>query len=189
MSLTKDDGPAPAGFTAALEAGGYGLPDPSTAGHGHAHGVDGVSTSVRTAVHRGREIRIETTYKITIDGKPLEGGLEVLDNGAVHYHGLPQYALPSAIDMCKRVLDYFGTEPPAVDELGCLTGEHGEHCGNGTTCCVPDQDHQHGTDHEHGTSHQHGEHQHGEPEAPRPVPAQPQPHDHDQHQHHGEGHR
>ncbi|GAA1363432.1 hypothetical protein [Catellatospora chokoriensis] len=186
MSFTKDDGPAPAGFTAALQAGGYGMPDPSVAGHGHAHGTDGVSTSVRTAVHRGREIRIETTYKITIDGKPLEGGLEVLDNGAVHYHGLPQYALPSAIDMCKRVLDYFGTEPPAVDELGCLLGEHGEHCGNGTTCCVDDKDHEHGTDHQHGTDHEHGE----QPQPAAPVPAQPQQsHDHGQHQHQGEGHQ
>ncbi|GAA1382322.1 hypothetical protein [Catellatospora chokoriensis] len=193
MSFVKDDG-APSDFMAALRAGGYGLPDPATAGHGHAHGTDGVSTGVRTATHRGREIRIETTYKITIDGKPLEGGLEVLDNGAVHYHGLPQYALPSAIDMCKRVLDYFGTEPPAVDQLGCLVGEHGEHCADGTTCCVDDPGHQH------ADGHEHGEHQHADQPAPAPAaqtptpaptpPTQPQgSHDHDHGHDHGEGHR
>jgi hypothetical protein len=197
VSFTKDDGAAD-DFTAALRAGGYGLPDPAVAGHGHSHGTDGVSSGVRTAVHKGHEIRIETTYKITIDGKPLEGGLEVLDNGAVHYHGLPQYALPSAIDMCKRVLDYFGTEPPAVDQLGCLVGEHGDHCGDGTTCCVDDPAHEHGDGHEHG---EHGEHDHGAPQpeapqaqspAPAPAPTPPaQPehsHDHSHDHQHGGGH-
>jgi hypothetical protein len=147
-----------AGFTASLEAGGYGLPEPDPAGHVmHDHGTDGESTSVRTAVHRGHEIRIETTYRVTIDGKPLEGGLEVLDNGAVHYHGLPQYALPSAIDMCKRVLDYFGTAPPAVDDLGCLVGEHGENC----RCGHHDHD-QHDHDHHDHEAQDHHHHDHGE---------------------------
>ena len=152
------------GFTAALDAGGYGLPEPDASGHlGHAHGEGGVSTSVRTAVHRGHEIRIETTYAITIDGKPLEGGLEVLNNGAVHYHGLPQYALPSAIDMCRRVLDYFGTEPPATDDLGCLVGEHGDHCGNGAKCGGPEHDDHAGHDHSEDdhSGHDHSEHEHG----------------------------
>jgi hypothetical protein len=49
----------------------------------------------------------------------------VLDNGAVHYHGLPQYAVPSAVELMKRVIDYFGTEPPAVDELGGDDGHDG----------------------------------------------------------------
>jgi hypothetical protein len=56
--------------------------------------------------------------RITIDGEEFAGPLEVLDNGAMHYHGLPQYAVPSAVELMKRVIDYFGTEPPAVDELG-----------------------------------------------------------------------
>ena len=161
MSFVRDEGGGSADFTAALRAGGLGLPQPGTAGHGHAHGKDGVSTSVRTAVHRGHEIRIETTYVITIDGKPLSGGLEVLDNGAVHYHGLPQYALPSAIDMCKRVLDYFGTEPPAADDLGCLVGEHGAHCDNGAAYAGEHADHQHSGDHpDHGPTlpEQHAHH-------------------------------
>lgn len=169
MSFVRDDSGGPSDFTAALRAGGYGLPDPATAGHGHGHGTDGVSTSVRTAVHRGHEIRIETTYVITIDGKLLQGGLEVLDNGAVHYHGLPQYALPSAIDMCKRVLDYFGTEPPAAEDLGCLVGEHGAHCDGGAGCAG------------HGDG---GQHQHGGDAAD-----QPQQHTHHDHGHeHGHGH-
>lgn len=132
---------------ASLREGGRGLPDPagheapthSHATHDHAdhaghdhddHDHDGhdsepgTTTSVREARHDGHLIRIETTYRITVDGQPLEGHLEVLDNGAVHYHGLPNYSLPSAIDMVRLVIDHFGTEPPAVDEL---SGEHGSH--------------------------------------------------------------
>ncbi|MEV0272375.1 hypothetical protein AB0H43_26660 [Hamadaea sp. NPDC050747] len=166
MRPVEDSGGALADFTAPLRSGGYGLPHGGAA-HAHDHGTNGVSTSVRTAVHNGHEIRIETTYAITIDGKPLQGGLEVLDNGAVHYHGLPQYALPSAIDMCKRVLDYFGTQPPAADDLGCLIGEHGENCACAET---GEGHHDHegheGQDHQHqagqheghqGEGHQHGE--------------------------------
>lgn len=162
------DSPEPAGFTAALLAGGYGLPEPDASGHlGHSHGSGGVSTSVRTAVHNGHEIRIETTYAITIDGKPLEGGVEVLNNGAVHYHGLPNYALPSAIEMCKRVLDFFGTEPPGPDDLGCACGdcEHDEHTGNAAThdhaAPTPRQPDHDGHEHEHaGHDHDHTGHDH-----------------------------
>lgn len=104
----------------------YGLPGkavPHGGEEGH-HGAaePGVTRTVRTATHRGQEIRIETTYKVTIDGEPLEGTLEVLDDGRVHYHGLPQYAVPSAIEMVERVVDYFGSEPDVPDELGAQTG-------------------------------------------------------------------
>lgn len=164
MSIDDSDAGGLADFTATLHAGGYGVPQPDASGHlGHSHGVGGVSKSVRTAVHRGHEIQIETTYAITIDGKPLEGGVEVLDNGAVHYHGLPQYALPSAIDMCKRVLDYFGTEPPASDDLGCLIGEHGDHCDDGAACAHDGQEGQNAAAHDHA-GHDHAEHEHAEHE-------------------------
>ncbi|NUR74118.1 MAG: hypothetical protein HOU81_25195 [Hamadaea sp.] len=171
MRPVEDSGGVLAEFTAPLRSGGYGLP-PGGAAHAHDHGTNGVSTSVRTAVHNGHEIRIETTYAITIDGKPLQGGLEVLDNGAVHYHGLPQYALPSAIDLCKRVLDYFGTEPPAADELGCLVGEHGENCA----CPEGEPGHPHsheGDSHPH--SHEDDSHSH-------------ETHSHEGHSHSHEGH-
>ncbi|MGH4009655.1 MAG: hypothetical protein ACRDTH_16150 [Pseudonocardiaceae bacterium] len=108
----------------AAREGGYGLPE--TSGHDHGHGghhEPGVTTTVRTVIHRGREIRIETTYKVTIDGEPLKGMLEVLSDGRVHYHGLPQYALPSATDMLRLVVDHFGSTPPVEDELGALIEE------------------------------------------------------------------
>lgn len=110
--------------------GGYGLPDVSDShgehgGHGGHGGPQepGVTQSVRTVTHRGREIRIETTYKVTVDGEPLNGMLEVLGDGRVHYHGLPQYALPSAVDMVRTVIDYFGSKPPVKDELNARTEE------------------------------------------------------------------
>lgn len=111
----------------AARAGGYGLPEASDShgehgGHG-GHQEPGVTQTVRTVTHRGREIRIETTYRVTIDGEPLRGMLEVLGDGRVHYHGLPQYALPSAVDMVRRVIDYFGSKPPVADELGALIEE------------------------------------------------------------------
>lgn len=111
----------------AARAGGYGMPEASDShgehgGHG-GHQEPGVTQTVRTVTHRGREIRIETTYRVTIDGEPLRGMLEVLGDGRVHYHGLPQYALPSAVDMVRRVIDYFGSKPPVADELGALIEE------------------------------------------------------------------
>lgn len=111
----------PAELATSLREGDWGLPGPDLHGHG-GHDESGPAavgpTSVRTAYHKGHEIRIETTYNVTIDGRKLDTGLEVLDNGTVHYHGLPQYAVPSAVDLIKRIIDYFGTEPPADDELG-----------------------------------------------------------------------
>lgn len=102
--------------------GGYGLPKMSH--HDHSgHHEPGVTQTVRTATYRGHEIKIETTYRITIDGEPLKGMLEVLDDGRVHYHGLPQYALPSAMDMLRRVVDHFGSRTPVADEIGARIGK------------------------------------------------------------------
>jgi hypothetical protein len=116
MDAYEQSGPAE--LLAAVREGGAGLPETGVQpGHGGHHEHDGMSTSVRTATHRGHEIRVETTYRVTIDGVPLDGGLDVLNNGAVHYHGLPQYAVASALDMLRLVIDHFGTEPPARDEL------------------------------------------------------------------------
>ncbi|MGH3912494.1 MAG: hypothetical protein ACRDTC_03645 [Pseudonocardiaceae bacterium] len=128
MTLAKDRGDAGTLLEAARE-GGYGLPETGGhehgghGGHGGHHHEPGVTSTVRTATHRGHEIKITTTYQVTIDGEPLKGMLEVLGDGRVHYHGLPQYALPSAMDMLRRVIDYFGSKSPVEDELGALIEE------------------------------------------------------------------
>jgi hypothetical protein len=78
----------------------------------------GGHASVRTAVHNGHTIEIRTTYDISIDGEPLEAHVSVSDNGSVHYHGLPNYAEASAIDLMRRVIDAFPDDypPPAADD-------------------------------------------------------------------------
>ncbi len=110
-------------LTSSLRSGGDGWPEPQHehAGHmdhGAQHHADGESTTVRTASYDGHEIRIETTYRITVDGQPLPGHVEVLANGRVHYHGLPNYAVASTVDLARLVLSHFGTTPPGPDELG-----------------------------------------------------------------------
>jgi hypothetical protein len=95
---------------------GEGLRDVPAQAHQHP-GSDGTSTSVREFEYRGHHARIETTYRITIDGQPLRGHVEVLPDGAVHYHPFPQYAPSSAIEVVKAVIDTVWDKPPVPDEL------------------------------------------------------------------------
>lgn len=86
-------------------------------GHGHQRGM----VSIREAEHRGRHIVIRTSYEILVDGEPLEGHVEVGQDGSVHHHGLPNYATPSMVDLVKKILDASDVELPP-DEIG----QHGE---------------------------------------------------------------
>ena len=74
---------------------GYTIPS-----HGHADHF----TSVRTVTHLGKEIRVETTYRISIDGVPVTSHVAVADDGSVHSHGLPNYSFSSALDLGKRLV-------------------------------------------------------------------------------------
>ena len=69
-------------------------------GHGH-----GAGPSVREFEHRGHRVRIITQYDVTIDGERWEQSMQVHNDGSVTYHGLPQYAVPSAVDLVKAVID------------------------------------------------------------------------------------
>ena len=81
--------------------------DPSAHSHGHGHGGGhGHGEGVRRFTYRGHEVEVVTHYEVTIDGQPWAGHLEVLDDGSVTYHGLPQYAIPSALDLVRTVIDY-----------------------------------------------------------------------------------
>jgi hypothetical protein len=80
-------------------------------GHGH-HGDHG--GGVRRFEYRGHEVEIATHYEVTIDGNRWEGDLAVLDDGTVTYHGLPQYAVPSAVDLLRAVIDTTYEAPEAV---------------------------------------------------------------------------
>jgi hypothetical protein len=114
---------------------GEGLRGVQAPPHQHAS-ADGASTSVREFEYRGHQARIETTYRITIDGQPLLGHVEVLPDGAVHYHRFPQYAPSSAVDVVKAVIETVWDKPPVPDELGepeppghGTHGPHGHHGG------------------------------------------------------------
>jgi len=85
------------------------------AGHDDDHEAGlGHGSAVRRFEHRGHRVEIVTHYEVTIDGKPWDRHLGVLDNGSVTYHGLPQYAVPSAVDLIRAVIDY---EEDAPDDL------------------------------------------------------------------------
>ena len=84
-------------------------------GHGHGHGepapTHGHGEGVRRFTHRGHEVEIVTRYQVTIDGELWDQHLAVLPDGSVTYHGLPQYAVASAVDLIRTVIDY-GYEVP-----------------------------------------------------------------------------
>ncbi len=73
-------------------------------------------TSVREAKYKGKSIRVETTYQITIDDRPVTAHTSVLDNGSVHCHSLPNYVFPSALDLARKIVDASPDEVPE-DEL------------------------------------------------------------------------
>ena len=81
--------------------------EPPAAAHGHG-------TGVRRFTYRGHDVEIVTRYEVRIDGEPWNQHVEVLQDGSVTYHGLPQYALPSAVDLIRRLIDY---DEDAPDDL------------------------------------------------------------------------
>lgn len=72
--------------------------------------------SVRTFHHAGHDVVIETSYRITIDGVVFPDHLQVGVDGRVHYHGLPQYSSPSAVDLMKVVVEHLSDDeaPPLI---------------------------------------------------------------------------
>lgn len=67
----------------------------------------------RRVQYRGHEIEILTHYEITIDGERWDGRVTPRLDGTVTYHGLPQYAAPSAVELMEAVIDttYEAPEP------------------------------------------------------------------------------
>jgi len=82
----------------------------------HHHGHNGHTTSsLREVEYRGRKIRIETTYRITIDDEPVLGQVMVENSGRVHYHSIPNQEFKSAVDLVKRLIDLV---PPSYSPHG-----------------------------------------------------------------------
>ena len=49
---------------------------------------------------------------------PWDQHIEVLDDGNVVYHGLPQYLVPSAVDMVRAVIDSSYEAPEEIRSRG-----------------------------------------------------------------------
>ena len=82
-----------------------------------------LSKSIRECKYRGKSIRIETTYKITIDKKAISTHTRVLDDGSVHCQDFPNYAFTSAIDMAKKIVDVDVGFIQPLNELGMNRGK------------------------------------------------------------------
>lgn len=73
-----------------------------------SHGGHGEHASPpRVTTHNGHKIFLETIYRVTVDGKKVELGIMVDDEGHVHCHSLPNYQFQSALDMVRAIIDQF----------------------------------------------------------------------------------
>jgi hypothetical protein len=112
-------------LVAAVKSQKLQLPDGYSMPQAHPHHDS--FTSIRQTTYRGKAIRVETTYKITIDGEPVTAHTQVLDDGTVHYHGFPNYSFRSALDLARKIVDFSSVEIPK-NELGTQgSGSHGGH--------------------------------------------------------------
>jgi hypothetical protein len=97
------------------------------------------ATSVRELTHNGHMIRIITTYKVEVDGKPADMHLSVDEDGQVFTHATPFVTYASAVDLMKEVMDAY---PDAFSDADAGAGEQNEH-GH-------DDGQGHAHDHDHG---------------------------------------
>ena len=74
------------------------------------HGGHGMTETVREDEHDGHKIVVRTTYRIEVDGKPLQAPIGVDNDGNLHCHSIPNYQFDSAIDMVKSLIDAFPDE-------------------------------------------------------------------------------
>ena len=70
----------------------------------------GSMASIRTDSYKGYDIRVETSYKISVDGKPLSGHVDLTNSGQIHYHPLPNLSAASAVEMVHAIIDSFPDE-------------------------------------------------------------------------------
>jgi hypothetical protein len=79
-----------------------------------AHGKH-EDTSVREITHNGHNIKIITTYRVEVDGKPATMHLSVDEDGQVYTHATPFITYASAVDLMKEVMDAY---PDAFSSSG-----------------------------------------------------------------------
>ena len=86
-------------LTAAFREGEIQVPD-GYRPEGHHEHADS-ATSIRKTVHCGKQIEVHTTYKILVDGEAIREHVVALEDGTVHYHGLPNYSFLSAVELAR----------------------------------------------------------------------------------------
>jgi hypothetical protein len=92
-------------------------------------GRRGHGASVREAHYKGHHIVIRTTYEVKVNGRKFDVALGVSDGGQVYYHGMPNVAFDSAIDLMKSVIDQFPeafSKKASGKEAGDGHQNHGE---------------------------------------------------------------
>jgi hypothetical protein len=99
------------------------LRQPATAGkQADAHG--GAVESVREATYHGHRIAVRTSYRIEVDGRPIEGHVGVSNDGQVHYEAVPNLEFASAIDLVRQLIDTF------PEDFGPAAGRHDQRQGS-----------------------------------------------------------
>ena len=78
-------------------------------------------TALREFTHGGHLVKIFTTYRVQVDGNPIQAHLSVDEDGRVYTHATPFVTYASAIDLMKAVIDGY---PDAFSGAG---GGHGGH--------------------------------------------------------------
>lgn len=96
----------------------------------HHHGSGPLET-VRSEEYRGHDIQVVTTYTIAVDGKEISVPLGVDNSGRLHCHALPNYEFESAVDMVKRLIDWFPEDFTPPGNVGGAGGHGGHHPGGG----------------------------------------------------------
>jgi hypothetical protein len=81
------------------------------------------TTAVREFTHDGYVITISTTYRVEVDGRPIQAHLSVDEDGRVFTHATPFVTYASAVDLMKAVIDAY---PGAFSDSNG-PGGHPEH--------------------------------------------------------------
>jgi len=91
------------------------------------HGEHG-DTTVREFTHNGHVVRVITTYRVEVDGQPIQTHLSADEDGQVFTHATPFVTYASAVDLMRAVLDAY---PDAFSgHEGSSDQDHGhEHRG------------------------------------------------------------
>jgi hypothetical protein len=79
----------------------------------HGEHAEHEATSVRELTHNGHSVKIITTYRVEVDGKPANLHLSVDEDGQVYTHATPFVTYDSAVDLMKQVMDAY---PDAFSE-------------------------------------------------------------------------